>query len=409
MAGESMLSGSSRSCLYRLAVVASHPVQYQAPLFQKLAASPRIDLTVFYGSDVSVRGEIDPQFGVVVKWDRPLLEGYRYKFLKNYAPYPSRGGFAGSINIGVIRELLNGRYDAVFIHSYATATSLLAYLGAWASRTPVLLRTESHLLEEAAKSRVKTVVKYVVLRSLFRLTDAFLTIGQENKRFYEHYGVSGDDCFLTPYSVDNEFFLAQSALFKPQAAKIRSDLGIPDHATCILHVGKLYPDKRVDDLLRACARLSRDYCVALIIVGDGSARRSLEKLVASEGLDHVRFMGFLNQTELSRAYVLADVFVLPSAHETWGLVLNEAMLHGLPIICTDHVGAAYDLVRHSENGFIYPVGDVEALTMRLRELLENPVQRKVMGQMSEHIIREWNHEVCVVGVLDALDKVSHPE
>ena len=383
---------------YRLAVVTSHPVQYQAPLFQKLARHPQIDLTVYYGSDISVRGEIDPGFGIPVKWDRPLLDGYRYQFLNS----PDHPHARAREQLRIIAELRRERYDVVFIHSYATATSLLAYLGAWLSITPILIRTESHRLEE--RGGAKGAVKKIFLRVLFAHTQGFLTIGTRNSEFYKFYGGDEKRFYFTPYSVDNEFFDLQTA--HASRVQTRRELDISQDAVVVLYCGKLCPDKRVIELLDAFEQVAKDQNAVLVIVGDGSERTALESASRERRLvDRVRFVGFKNQTELSSYYISADIFALPSAHETWGLVLNEAMIYSLPIIATDHVGAAVDLIQEGVTGFTYPAGDVTCLSVFLRTLILDPDLRRQMGQAARKKIEGWNYDVCVDEIIRAMGDV----
>jgi len=389
---------------YRLAAVTSHPVQYQAPLFQQLASHPCIELSVFYGDDRSVAGEIDGGFGVQVQWDRPLLEGYRSIFLKRNASALGRLGRLAA-DASIIRYLRRGQFDAVFIHSYATPLSLLAYLGALASGTPVLLRTESERLRP--RHGWTEALKELVLRPLFAVTAAVLVIGEANRRFYEHYGVSRGRQFLTPYSVDNEYFLAERGLFEPSRQERRRAHGWSDDVVVVGFSGKLIPLKRVDDLIDAVAELQREGLgVGLLVVGDGPSRTALEERARSHQLKWTVFAGFRNQSELAASYVCMDAFVLPSRSETWGLVLNEAMLFGLPIIASSMVGAGEDLIEQGRNGYVVDVGDVQSLSDALRTLARSSEMRRSFGQRSHSIVQRYSHDVCVRGILEGLEYVT---
>lgn len=392
------------SAPYRLAAVTSHPVQYQAPLFQRLASHPCVELTVFYGDDRSVAGDIDEGFGREVQWDRPLLDGYRSFFLTRTR---SAGGPLARLaaDARIIKLLRAERFDAVFIHSYATRLSLLAYLGAWASRTPILLRTESERLRP--RRRWTDALKQVVLRPLLALTSAVLVIGAANRRFYEHYGVPCVRQFLTPYSVDNEYFLAQGNAVEGTRSARRHEHEWPDDVTVIGFSGKLIPLKRVEDVIDAVATLQTEgRRVGLLVIGDGSSRPALEERVRSRQLKWTVFAGFRNQSELAASYVCMDVVVLPSRSETWGLVLNEAMLFGLPVIASSMVGAGEDLIEEGKNGYVFDMGDVDALTAKLRSLLASPDMRRSFGQRSHAIVQRYSHDACVRGIVDSLHYVS---
>jgi glycosyltransferase involved in cell wall biosynthesis len=143
----------------------------------------------------------------------------------------------------------------------------------------------------------------------------------------------------------------------------------------------------------------------LLFVGDGEERRRLEERVRRLGWRSVLFLGFKNQSELPRYYDLCDVFVLPSEKEPWGLVVNEAMNAAKPVVVSDRVGCAPDLVRDGVNGFVFPAGDIGALAERLRRLTEDPELARRMGEESLRIIDKWNFDADVQGLLEALDYV----
>lgn len=389
---------------YRLAAVTSHPVQYQAPLFQRLAAHPSVELTVFYGDDRSVAGEVDEGFGINVQWDRPLLDGYRSIFLTRTAGAPGRlEKLAAAARI--IQLLWREQFDGVFIHSYATPLSLFAYLAALASGTPVLLRTESERLRP--RRSWTHALKELVLRPLLALTSAVLVIGSANRRFYEHYGVPRVRQFFTPYSVDNQYFLAQRELIEPLRPHNRGARGWTDDVAVIGFSGKLIPLKRVEDLIDAVARLQREGLRAgLAIVGDGPSRAALEERVRSSQLKWTVFAGFMNQSELAGWYSCMDAFVLPSRSETWGLVLNEAMLFALPVVASSMVGAAQDLIEEGQNGYVFEVGDVEGLTAALRRLVSSRETRHAFGRRSREIVQRYSHDACVRGIVEGLHSVN---
>jgi glycosyltransferase involved in cell wall biosynthesis len=387
---------------YRLAILVSHPIQYQAPLYRALAARPEIDLTVFFCSDWGLKTYRDEGFGQELKWDVPLLDGYRSEFLPNVNPKPNLSRFWGLINPAIIQRLRNGDFDAVWIHGWAHVTDWLAMLTAFASGIPVLLRGDSNLLPTLP--RWKRILKRAVLTWLFRKVSGFLAIGRYNAEFYGAYGVPKEKIFYVPYAVDNDFFLSKAEELRPRKIELKRKFGMPEDLAVILFCGKLIPVKRPMDLLQVFAQLSKDVRCTLVFVGDGPLHSELEAYVQEHEPQHVYFMGFQNQTELPTFYAMADVFVLPSGSEQWGLVVNEAMCFGLPVIVSDQVGAGGDLVREGVNGFVYPAGDVIFLSARLKLLLTNASIRQKMGNASLEIIIPWAYPTCVRGVLDYLHR-----
>lgn len=386
---------------YRLAAWITHPIQYQAPLFRKLAQHPQIELTVYYGSDYGSVNRVDPEFGVSFRWDIPLLEGYTSEFLRNYSWKRVPAGFWWVLNPGIIPELARQKYDALVIHGYASATSWLAYLGAWLTRTPVLFRGETVLREQNGWKRA---IKRLGLGLLFRRTDGFLAIGRKSAEFYRAYDVPASKIFLAPYCVDNEFFMCLGDRWQAKRAATKQELCLPENLPTVLYSGKFIVRKRPMDVIEAVASLPMP--VGLLFVGDGPWRPRLEAEAVRRGLKYARFVGFQNQTALSRYYAAADIFVFPSAYEPYGLALNEAMCIGLPILTTPAVAAAADLVREGENGFLFPVGDVEMLAQRIHRLAADPEFCRAMGRRSREVIAAWSYDACVAGIVQALEKVA---
>ena len=163
------------------------------------------------------------------------------------------------------------------------------------------------------------------------------------------------------------------------------------------------------DLLRPFHRLSSEGIeAALLVIGDGNLRDEAERYVTIEHLKNVRFVGFQNQRQLSKYYVCGDIFVLPAQFDTWGLVVNEAMLFGMPVIVSRGVGSAHDLVRPGVTGEIYPIGDVERLAGHLRELILFPDKRAQMGAAAADLVAQYSYTVCGDGILEALRSVTEP-
>ncbi len=372
-------------------------------MLRHIARDPRIDLKVFYLSSFSTRAYHDPGFSVEVKWDAPLLDGYEHEFLPA-AGRADRLTHWRPLVHGITSRLRGGAFDALWLHDYAHQANLRAALSARALGIPVMLRSESHLTSHA-RSLPKLAIKSVLLRMLFRLIDGFLAIGAANRDYYLHYGVSPARIFMMPYAVDNRFFRGGAERARATREDLRASLGFAPDRPIILYVSKLLAKKRPCDLLDAYARLSvggqepRPY---LLFVGDGAERRALETEVRRTGWSSIRFAGFISPEQLPRYYDLCDVFVLPSEFEPWGLVVNEAMNAGKPVIVSDRVGAAADLVRNGHNGFVVPMGDIETLKRRLHSLLTNPAVCMRMGEASLDMIRGWNFDRDLDGLLHAL-------
>jgi glycosyltransferase involved in cell wall biosynthesis len=388
----------------RLGYLVSHPIQYQAPLLRRIAQEPDIDLTVFFCSDFSVRGYVDKGFGRPVTWDVPLLGGYRHEFL----PALDRAGSATAmrpLNYGLMRRLQELQIDVLWVHGYARLYNLVAIASAHRAGVKVLLRDEATLIS-AQRGLTKRLIKRAFFAQLKAWCDGYLPIGALNRAYYKHYGISDDKVFLMPYTVDNGMFRSACEKAATTREQFRVELGLDRSRPVILFASKLIERKRCTDLLEAYATLVHDRAPAtvpyLLIVGDGELRGRLEARAKQLGLEHVRFLGFKNQTELPRFYDLCDVFVLPSIDEPWGLVVNEAMNAGRAIIVSDRVGSGPDLVKHGVNGCVFPARDVNALRDALTTVLRDPDTTRRMGAESIRIIDGWSFEEDVTGLRAAL-------
>ena len=392
---------------YRVACLVSHPIQYQAPLFRYLAARPGIELTVFFLSDLSVHAYRDSGFGVDVKWDVPLLDGYRHEFLPRVGS-GSGLSFWRPWTFGLRARLRRGQFDALWVHGYAHRGCLAGIAAAKSLNILVMLRGESNLLSETDDA-LKLGVKRIAMPALLRTIDGFLSIGRLNRDYYLHYGVEAGRIFSVPYAVDNEFFRTAAERARPNRERLRAELGLKLGRAVILFASKMQQHKRAADLLEAYTRLSADGIAEpaayLVLAGDGEERASLERRARELKWDSIRFIGFRNQSELPALYDLSDVFVLPSEHEPWGLVVNEAMNAGKPVIVSDRVGAGPDLVDDGVNGFVYPARDFAALAERLRRIIDSPEHRKAMGSRAREKVALLDFAADRDGLLAALDSI----
>jgi glycosyltransferase involved in cell wall biosynthesis len=391
----------------RIAHFLSHPIQYQSPLLRRIAQEPDIDMTTFFSTDVSVRGYLDSAFGVELKWDVPLLEGYQYEFLPRLRDLRDgdRLGFVRPLNWGILERLQRGRFDAVWVQGYHRLVSLNAILAAKMLRIPVMLRTDSNLFSPVRAGRT-LILKTIFTKLLRPLISAVLSIGEANTAYWRHYFGNDFPVFTLPFAVDNDFFQRRAAQAAPRREQLRRELGLEPARPIILCASKLTPRKRCIDLVEAFIRLSPapgvDPSAYLVIVGDGEERANLEARVRASGLSAIRFLGFRNQTELPSLYNLCDVFVMPSHSEPWGLIVNEVMNAGRAVIVTDQAGCHFDLVRHGFNGFVYPAFDVEALASYMQRLIDNPGLRASMGENSLRLIQQFTFEQDIAGLRQAL-------
>ncbi|HVM18176.1 MAG TPA: glycosyltransferase family 4 protein [Gaiellaceae bacterium] len=381
----------------KVLAVATHPVQYLAPLFRLASARPGFELTVAYGSLEGATPMRDPEFGVELRWDVPLLDGYRWTTPRNLRRRPSLDGFLGQLNPGVVPLAAAREFDVVVCYGYRNASLVLAAVAAKAGRPAVALVTDAQVLAPRTGTW-KLPLKRALVPRIYRAYDGVLGMSSRSVAFARSLGVREERTFLLPYVVDNDFFAARAAEADPAA--VRARLAVPDGAPLVLFSGKLVPWKRPRDLLEAAARVDG---LHVAWAGDGPLRAELEARAARLGVARrMRFLGFVGQTALPGLYAAADVVCLPSEYEPFGLVVNEAFACGTPAVVSDACGAADDLVADGVTGAVVPVGAVDALADRLAAVAAASPR---LGAAARERIAEWSpqrHVDALVGACAAL-------
>lgn len=369
----------------RIAIVASHPIQYHAHWYRELALCPEIDLEVLYCHRPTPEDQAEAGFGVNFEWDIPLLEGYRYRFLRNVSRHPGVTTFAG-IDCPEVREVvIHERYDAVVVSGWHTWGYWQTIRACRESGTPVMVRSDSHLHDD--RPRWMRALKYLPYRYFISRMDACLAAGVWSREYFLHYGARPERIFIVPHCVPpRQYNLTSESDVRELRSAWRRRWGIAENSTVFLFAGKLIDRKRPRDFLRAAAAaFAQRTDVHALVAGDGPLRAELESFAAELKLP-VTFAGFLNQSAIINAWAAADVLVLPSQQDTWGLVVNEAMSWGRACVVSDRVGCWPDLIGQERTGFVFPCGDVDALAAVLSRIASTPGLAQAMGQNAERLI-----------------------
>jgi glycosyltransferase involved in cell wall biosynthesis len=377
----------------RLAVLASHPVQYYGPLFRRLAQ--RVDLTVLFAHRATPQDQARAGFGTAFEWDVDITSGYEHRFLENVARRPGADQFGGCDTPSVGARLREGRFDALLVMGWHLKSYVQGLIAAKRLGLPVLVRGDSHL--DTPRSSLKRIAKALAYPHLLWLFDAALYVGQRSRTYYTYYGYPERRLFFSPHCVDTERFATWGT---PEArAELRSAFGISPEARVALFAGKLVAFKRPADVVRAievCRESGRRLDV--MVAGDGELREGLQSL-ASQCNVPLHFLGFCNQSRMPAAYAASDVLVLPSdGRETWGLVANEALACGRPIIVSDACGCAPDLAADGQVGRVFPTGNVRALAAAIEAMFENPPSPAAIAAVS----RRHSLDAAVTGIIEAL-------
>ena len=444
----------------RVGILASHPIQYHAPWFRALAKE--VELHVFFAHRQTPAQQSEAGFGVRFNWDVDLLSGYKHTFLKNVSRRPGTNSYGGcdtpeiaeiiEEKIEDTRSKMEGgepsrssnfylpstaqrRFDAFIVTGWNLKSYWQAIRACRKANIPVLVRGDSQL--DTTRCLVKRTMKQLTHRFALRQFDGFLSVGQRNREYLLHYGVPAEKIFFTPHFVDNEFFALQAKKLEDRRSQIRKEWNIPQDAFVPLFVGKFIPKKRPMDLIKAVQILlsSNSHLPSpaaarqlhLLFVGSGKLGAELRancnvvfdaetpssnfNLPTSKTKPPASFAGFLNQSEIAKAYVAADVLVLPSdSGETWGLVVNEAMACGLPAIVSSAAGCAPDLIEAGRTGFEFALGDEAELAERIARLLQIKLDGHDFAPALAAKMQVYRVEMAIKSTLSALQtlqEVSH--
>lgn len=385
-----------RTARRRLAILASHPIQYQAPLYRALTRSGQVDLEVLFLSDFGVAPSFDPGFDRVVRFDAELTEGFAHRFVPKLGRKDEIGPPFGLVNPALVRTLRSERYDAVAVQGYAQVSDWIAFAAASVTGARLLLRGETAAPTADEETSWRWRVKRRMLVPVIRRADACLAIGQRNAEFYRRLGARPDQIVSAPYTVDNAHFSSGGeAGRRSRGCRLRR-LGLDPDVPVVLFAAKLIPRKRVLDLVAAMDQLGG--AASLVVIGDGEQRGAVAAL--AEGRPWMRALGFVNQSQLPAWYGTAEIVVLPSDKETWGLTINEAMAGGAVPVVSDAVGCGPDLVAGGA-GRVFPVGDVTALASSIRSLLD-PGELERARTESGRRIRRYDLGATVAGIETAV-------
>lgn len=385
---------------YRVLIICSHPVQYMSPVLRRMAQHPHVDLHVAYCSLRGAHSTYDPDFGRNIQWDVPLLDGYRWVEIPNIGIGES---FLGLCNPGLWRLIRRGRFDAVLCHTgYLKASFWISFLASRLSGSVFIFGADATSLGPRDSRSWKIVVKKILWPRLFSLANQIVVPSSRTRDLMRSLGFSDDRITLTPYSVDNDWWTSQSAQVDRDA--VRSRWGVEAGSSIVVFCAKLQPWKRPGDLLEAFAATKASRAV-LVFAGDGPLREALHRKAVDLGItEQVRFLGFMNQSQLPAVYRAADLMVLPSEYEPFAVVVNEASCCGCPVAASDRVGAAADLIAPVNPDFIFPCGDISALTRLLKTALRDPHELERRGQNARQRMKTWSMEENVNQTVAAIEQ-----
>lgn len=354
----------------RIGVIVSHPIQYHAVIWRTMAAQADWDVEVLFCSNHGQNKSFDKEFGISFRWDVDLTEGYNHKFFKN-SRWACKTGFFKFVNWGIIKKAFVGKYDYIYIHGIGYFTHLSVLIFAKFSGKKVIYRNISNNL--GLTSKLKSFLKKLFYVPIYALVDAVLVIGKHNASYYREYKVPDEKQYHVPHLVDNQFFRNKIIKQKTERANLYLKYGLLIGDQVILFSGKLIAVKQPLMLISAFLKAQIPNNWKLMFVGRGSLEELMEQHV--KVYENIQSIGFLNQSKIHELYNIAEILVLPSLSETWGLVVNEALNFSCAIIASDRVGCAPDIVK-DKTGLVFSHNKEQELTASIEKLVNNDKLRE---------------------------------
>ncbi len=372
--------------MQKVVFIISHPIQYYVPLLQGLSNNKDLDIVVLYTWGENSIAKFDPGFNRVVEWDMPLLDGYKYEFLTNISADPGTHHFNGINNPDIIKRINELKPDKLVVFGWSFK-SHLKVLKTFKGKIPIYFRGDSHLLTET--NFIKNILRRIYLTWIYKHIDFAIAVGTQNKLYYKCMGLKDSQILFAPHAIDDKRFLDNTEIDK--------SIPFPINNIKFIYVGKFEYRKDLETLIQA-KLLLKDLSCSLILVGNGPDEEKLKSIARED--KNIHFIDFVNQAKIPSVYKMADVFVLPSISETWGLGINEAMNSGLAIIASDKVGSAIDLVRN--NGYIFKNGDIKDLSNKMKCLIEDRDLLEDFKKSSIKSIKDWSLSTLIANFEKAL-------
>ena len=385
----------------KLAIITSHPIQYNAPLFRVLSQNKTFACKIFYTWSQSQQPVFDPGFGIRRSWDIPLLDGYDYQFVENISKDPGTHHFKGIINPGLIPALKQYAPDAILLFGWSFH-SHLACLRYFKGKVPILFRGDSTLLDE--QPGFKKLIRRIFLKWVYRHIDYALYVGQHNRAYFLAHGLKPEQLVFAPHAIDNQRFSDAHIEYGNEAKHWREKLAIRETDLVLLFAGKLEGKKDPHFMLRLAKALP-DPKLKFLIIGNGVLENELKSAASIDS--RIIFQDFQNQKSMPVVYRLADIFILPSVrNETWGLAVNEAMVCA-PVIASSKVACVQDLVTEGVTGWVFEPGsegEKKVITIIQSVLVERNLLLK-MGANAAEKIKEYAYPVINANIQAVLKKI----
>lgn len=389
----------------KLAIITTHPIQYNAPWFQLLAKRNSVAIKVFYTWSQAENAVKDHTFGKEIIWDIPLLEGYDYEFVENISKKPGSHHFSGIDCPTLIARIKTFEPNALLFFGWNLKSHLLA-IHYFNGRIPVWFRGDSTLLDET--KNFKTLFRRMILKKIYSYVDKVFYVGKASKAYFLKHDLLPIQLIYAPHAIDNQRFDKNTTIdYDAKASQWRHELGYKDEDLVVVFAGKFEDKKQPEFLIQAFEKANeyREKPIKLLLVGNGPLEKYLKEI--SHKNRHIKFLPFQNQTQMPLVYRLGAILCLPSKGpgESWGLVVNEAMASGKPVIVSDKVGCAEDLIKHQINGYCFRSDKQDDLIEILRELSLSELH--LLGAHAYSHIQNYNFKNIVTAIENEMHKLNY--
>lgn len=380
----------------RLAIVTTHPIQYNAPWFRLIAEHKGWQVKVFYTWSQSQEVQYDPGFERKLQWDIPLLTGYEFEFVENISRNPGSHHFFGIRNPSLCKNIAGWHPEAILVIGWSFVSHLQCMYH-FKGKVPVIFRGDSTLLNE--KPGIKRVLRRYFLRWVYSYVDFALVVGTNNRKYFEVHGLSEAQMIDALHAIDNNRFLHPDNEYRTKASRKRIELGVSESDFVVLYAGK-FEEVKNPLFLKEISRYLPGSAYKFIAVGNGPLESELIGSFSDDS--RFRLLGFQNQSEMPIVYRMANVLIMPSKSETWGLALNEAMASGVPVIASEHVGGAVDLITSESLGLVFSLDQPASAAKYVEKLRrDREFSTSVSAEVRRHIMR-FSFE----GIVDALETIK---
>ena len=362
------------------------------PLFNAISKENDFDIKVLIigEKDKNREWNIDKE---TIKFDYHILGGYHWFIWKKRRKIPIH------LSKGLLKKYLEYKPDIVIASGYGSLAYWQIFLYCKIYKKKFILCNGTTLLSAGNIKGIKGLLKHIIIRG----ANKYLVYGTKAKEYLEYFGAKTNDIYISTNTVDMNYFQIKAieCRNKDNFKKIRKKY--PKHL--FLYVGQLVKRKGVIQVLKALNFL-QDPEIGLLIVGSGPQEKELKKYCKGNNLNNVFFKGFLQQKKLPKYYALADIFILPSFEEVWGLVVNEALASGLYILSSKYAGASYDLIKKGWSGEIFNPNNIDEIIRLIKQTKEKIEDIRIRrGDISRHACREFNIELSAKVFLKAIKNV----